>query len=151
MVIRYKKNHIKHMDQVRRREAMLSDVKITVAKDCGNAPKKLILRDFNIALVTKDNTFILENIADDISWTIVGDEIVEGKDNFITRSNVLYKDYITELIIEDIITHGYVASAHGKVIGTNQSFDFCHVYKFTGASKKAKIKEITSYIIPIKE
>ena len=127
---------------------MLSDVKITLAKDCGNAPKKLILRDFNIALLTKDNTFILENIADDVRWIIVGDEIVEGKDDFINKKEVFYKDNITELIIEDIITHGYVASAHGKVIGPNQTFDFCHVYKFTSASKNAKIKKITSYIIP---
>lgn len=127
---------------------MTRDIKITVAKDCGNAPKKLILRDFNIALVTKDNTTILENIADNITWNIIGDEIVEGKINFIDKLDQLYKDNITELIIHDIITHGYVASAHGRVIGTNQSFDFCHVYKFTGASKTAKIKTITSYIIP---
>jgi len=127
---------------------MNRDIKITVPKDCGNAPKKLILRDFNVAFITKDKTTLLENIADNITWNIIGDEIVEGKGNFINKLDELYKDKITELLIYDIITHGYVASTHGRVIGTNQSFDFCHVYKFTGASKTAKIKTITSYIIP---
>ena len=130
---------------------MLTDIKLSKPEDCGNAPKQQILRDFNVAFVTKDNTFLLENIADAITWHIIGDEIVEGKEDFINKLSGLQKEVITELQIRDIITHGYVASAHGKVIRTNKSFDFCHVYKFTGASKTAKIKEITSYIIPIKE
>jgi len=28
---------------------MFTDIKITVPKDCGNAPKKRILKDFNIS------------------------------------------------------------------------------------------------------
>ena len=126
---------------------MFTDIKITVPKDCGNAPKKRILRDFNVSLIMKDYTTLLENIADDITWDIIGDEVIEGKSEFTKKVNELYKDKITELLINDIITHGYVASAHGKVIGTNEYLHFCHVFKFTNASKTAKIKEITSYII----
>lgn len=126
---------------------MFKDIKISVPKDCGNAPKKIILRDFNAAIVTKDSPFILENIADDITWNIIGDEMVKGKEDFINKLDDLHKETITELLIYNIITHGYAASVHGKVIGTNQSYDFCHVYRFAGASKTAKIKEITSYII----
>lgn len=126
-----------------------TDVKITVPKDCGNAPKKIILRDFNVSLIIKDHAALLKNIADDITWNIIGDEIVEGKSDFIKKLDELYNDKITELLIHDIITHGYVASAHGKVIGINESFHFCHVFKFAGTSKTAKIKNITSYIISI--
>lgn len=125
---------------------MRTNIKLSLPKDCGNAPKKRILSNFNVALVNKDITSLLENIA-----IIIGDEIVEGKEAFMNKLAKLHKDKMTELLIIDIITHGYVASVHGKVIGTNQSFDFCHVYKFTGASKTAKIKEITSYIIPTRE
>ncbi|NSL52480.1 nuclear transport factor 2 family protein [Calidifontibacillus erzurumensis] len=128
-----------------------SDLKLSVPKDCGNAPKKIILKDFNIAFVTLDKTFLLENISDDMKWIIVGNEIVEGKEEFINKLATLHKDKITELLIYNIITHGNVASVHGKVIGIHQSYDFCHVYKFTGASKTAKIKEITSFIIIGKE
>ena len=37
---------------------MLTDIKLSIPEDCGNAPKKQILRDFNVAFVTKDNTFL---------------------------------------------------------------------------------------------
>ena len=126
---------------------MFTNVKITVPNDCGNAPKKIILRDFNISLIIKDYSTLLEKTADDITWIIIGDEIIEGKRDFIKKVDELYEDKITELLIHDIITHGYVASVHGKLIGPNESFHFCHIFKFTGASKTAKIKKITSYII----
>ena len=107
---------------------MFKDIKITVPEDCGNAPKKRILRDFNIFLIIKDYTTLIENIADDITWNIIGDEVIEGKSEFINKIDELYKDKITELLIYDIITHGYVASAHGKVIGTNEYLHFCHIF-----------------------
>lgn len=127
---------------------MLTNVRITVPDDCGNAPKKVILRDFNVSLIIKDYTGVLEKTAVDITWIIIGDEIIEGKRELIKKVDELYEDKITELLIHDIITHGYVASVHGKLIGTNETFHFCHIYRFTGASKTAKIKKITSYIIP---
>jgi len=43
-------------------------VKIRVGKDCGNSPKNLFLRDFNIA-VAKGNTEIIgQNITEDVTW-----------------------------------------------------------------------------------
>lgn len=123
------------------------NLKLTAPDDCGNAPKKLVLRDFNTALVTKDHPIILDTIADDIAWTIVGDETVRGKEAFIRKLDELLNDPAVELVIDYIITHGYTASANGKVIGTKQTCNFCHVYRFAGASKTAKIKEITSYFI----
>lgn len=126
---------------------MSTNIKLSVPKDCGNAPKKLILKNFNIALVTGDTETILGNLADHMTWTIIGDKMVKGKDAFIDKLSELHDGEITELVIHDIITHGYVASAHGKVLGVNRDYYFCHVYKFTSASKTAKIKEMTSYII----
>ena len=55
-------------------------VKITVGEDCGNAPKKELLRDFNIAFVKGDVDHLLQNITDDIQWTMVGDTLLEGKE-----------------------------------------------------------------------
>lgn len=40
---------------------MFTDIKITVPKDCGNAPKKRILKDFNISLIIKDYTTLTES------------------------------------------------------------------------------------------
>lgn len=124
-----------------------ANIKITAPADCGNAPKKKVLKDFHVAIVTMDRTFLLENVAENITWNIIGDKIVEGKENFLNKLEKLHTDQVIELSIRDIITHGWIAAVHGKVIGTKRSYDFCHVYKFTSASKTAKIKEITSYLI----
>lgn len=129
---------------------MANKLKLSIPKGCDNAPRKRILKDFNVASVTGDTDFLLENLADQITLNIIGQEVVEGKEAFLQHLAKLQRDKIKELEIIDIITHGYVASVHGTVIGTKHSYDFCHVYRFTGATKTAKIKEITSYVIPRK-
>jgi len=129
---------------------MKKEIKLSIPESCGNSPRQRILRDFNIAAVTNDKDYLLENTAEKINWHIVGGEVTEGMEGFMKQLFDL-NDEVDELIIHDIITHGYAASAHGSVIGVNRSYDFCHVYRFTGATKTAKIKEITSYIIPRKE
>ncbi|HEU5138658.1 MAG TPA: hypothetical protein VFT51_01700 [Bacillales bacterium] len=54
----------------------------------------------------------------------------------------------TESELHNIITHGRVGSVNGALIFKNQKrLAFCDVYQFTSAGKKAKIKEITSYVI----
>ncbi len=58
-------------------------VKITVSADCGNAPKKLLLKDLNIAFVKGDTAFISESVADDLMWELVGDQTIHGKDDFV--------------------------------------------------------------------
>ncbi|MBN2501301.1 MAG: hypothetical protein JXB38_11030 [Anaerolineales bacterium] len=40
-------------------------VKISVAADCGNSPKKRFLKDFNIALAEGNQPFLLESVTDD--------------------------------------------------------------------------------------
>lgn len=124
-----------------------SKIKVTSPEDCGNAPKKLILRDFNIAFYEGNIDFILDNISDSITWNIIGNSVIEGKEGFIDKMNKVNEDKARELELYNLITHGYIASANGVVITDNGAYDFCHVYRFTGASKTAKIKEITSYII----
>lgn len=61
--------------------------------------------------------------------------------------NEINKNKAIELELYNIITHGYIASVNGVVITGNKAYNFCHVYRFIGAGKNAKIKEITSYII----
>lgn len=68
------------------------NIKIIAPEDCGNAPKKLILRDFNIAFYTGDKDFILDNISENITWNIIGDSIVQGKEEFIDKMNKINKE-----------------------------------------------------------
>ena len=53
--------------------------RIFCEEDCGNAPKKAILRDFNIAIANKDLDYLLEWISDDVVWNKVGQSTATGK------------------------------------------------------------------------
>lgn len=125
-----------------------NNIKMTIPDDCGNSPKKLILKDFNIAFVSNETDFLSIHISDNITWNIIGDSIIQGKGDFIEKVKEINKNEVIELIVDNIITHGYVASANGKIVIGDTIYNFCHIYNFTGAGKKAKIKEITSFIQP---
>jgi hypothetical protein len=124
-------------------------VKITVGVDCGNAPKKLFLRDLNIAFVEGDIDAITETLSDDILWVIAGDRRVQGKDAFLQT----FKEMMAagtgeteELVIHKIITHGREAAVNGEVrIDDGRVFSFCDVYEFSGA-KGERVKAMWSYM-----
>ncbi|MFT8320133.1 MAG: nuclear transport factor 2 family protein [Bacillus sp. (in: firmicutes)] len=126
------------------------DVKITCVEDCGNSPKMSLLKAFHIAFARNDSDFILDNITDSISWDIIGQKRILGKENFLTELQQIAQINMTELHISNIITHGKTGSANGMFrLKNNKSYAFCDIYTFSSASKKAKIKEITSYVIEV--
>jgi len=122
-------------------------VKIIVGADCGNSPKKLFLKDFNIAIAEGNTGFVRDGLSDDIIWEIVGDKVIEGKSAFIDHLIQLGSIRVSELIINNIITHGKEAAVNGTVILENgETHSFCDIYSFTGA-KGNSIKSMSSYII----
>ena len=126
-------------------------VKITVEANCGNSPKAELIRDMNIAFAEGDSKFILDNMADDIHWELVGVEIIEGKIAAIDALDKMLDDSTEELVIQNVITHGDVGSINGTMkFDEGMEFGFCDVYTFTSHAKDAKIKSITSYIVEIK-
>jgi len=44
--------------------------KVIAREDCGNTPKKLLLRDFNIAVSEGDFAFVRRNITEDVTWNL---------------------------------------------------------------------------------
>ncbi|MCU9595534.1 hypothetical protein OEV82_13905 [Caldibacillus thermolactis] len=125
-----------------------SDLTVECQEDCGNAPKKLLLKDFTIALAKKDIHFCINCIHDEIVWEIVGKKHIKGIKEYEQTLNQLKESSITHLLIHNIITHGNTASLNGTFILKNKDrIDFCDVYNFAGFGKKAKIKKITSYVI----
>ncbi|MBU2916240.1 nuclear transport factor 2 family protein [Reichenbachiella agariperforans] len=120
--------------------------KITVTPDCGNAPKKGFLKDFNIAFAKGDVDFIIEHVSDDIRWEIYGDQSIQGKEQFSKAINAM-KNYVAdEVIIHTIITHGKEASLQGEMKMTDKTYAFCDVYRFASAGSSI-IKEMHSYVI----
>ena len=125
-------------------------MKIVCAEDCGNAPKKRILKDFHIALAKRDFSFIEEQLSDAVVWNVIGDQVYQGKEAVLNELKQNSLADITELHIHNIITHGWIASANGTVyVEQGKRCEFCYVYRFSSAGKNAKLKEVTVYIIQV--
>ena len=122
---------------------------ITVKPDCSNAPKKALLRDLICAFAHADVDGILAPMSNDIVWNLVGETVIEGKENVRTMMEGMENAGTSDLVIESIIAHGREAAVHG-VIRSNagQAHAFCDVVQFDGAAGM-KIKTMTSYSIEI--
>lgn len=123
-------------------------VKVNVKPDCGNAPKKLFLRDYHIALANHNREMILESVDDNVQWEVVGKRTVKGKAEFERMLEDRLSKKLEVVTIDNIITHGNAASVNGtwtEVEGA--TYGFCDVYTFSSSAKNAKIKTITSYLI----
>jgi hypothetical protein len=125
-------------------------VKIICPDDCGNAPKKAFLKEFNIAFAHNDIDFINENITDDFQWNIIGNHHIQGKEKVVETLKQNQNSKVTELHINNIITHGYAGSVNGTLIVENKKkYAFCNIYNFASSRNNSKIKEMTSYLIEI--
>tara|TARA_B100000678_G_C18151547_1_gene479150 strand:+ start:649 stop:1026 length:378 start_codon:yes stop_codon:yes gene_type:complete len=121
--------------------------KIVSSPNCGNSPKMEFLKDFNIAFAKGNVEFIVDNVTDDIIWNIIGDKKIDGKKTFVEELKKMKSEKATELIIDQILSHGKEGAANGIMKMQNgKKYAFSDFYKFKGA-KGAKIKSITSYVI----
>src|SRR5690349_21623803 len=124
--------------------------KIITQEDCGNAPKKLFVKEFIVAMVNNDLEFVGQNVADDIQWNMVGAEIIQGKDTFLKSLRRSRGGAILELTIHTIVTHGYDGVAEGVLkLKDGRMMAFCDVYRFKASTNNAPIKAISTYAIPL--
>lgn len=117
--------------------------------DCGNAPNKQLLKDFNTAFAKGDGDTVLAHLADDVSWTVVGDTKLAGRDAVSREVAQHAGNRAKRLRIDDIITHGKSAAAHGALtFADGKTVGFCDVYRLS-AGRSPKIREIVSYRIAV--
>lgn len=122
--------------------------KITVIPDCGNAPRKEFLKDFNIAFATGKADFIVDHVSHEIEWNIHGDKHISGKESFVTEINIMKEYTADELTIHSIITHGREAALNGKMKMGDKIYVFCDIYRFTNTTSDI-IKQMDSYVIEL--
>lgn len=126
--------------------------KITVPEDCGNAPKKEFIRDFNIAFIKNDLEAILDAMTDDIEWELVGDTVRTGKEEVREFMKGMPVSKGTELTILTIITHGNTAASNGTMkFEDGSEIAFCDIYEFSGHDKNARIIKLASYGVDLKQ
>tara|TARA_R110002050_G_scaffold34230_1_gene86573 strand:+ start:13719 stop:14051 length:333 start_codon:yes stop_codon:yes gene_type:complete len=107
------------------------------------------IKQFNIAFAKWNATFLTNNVTDDIVWNIIGDKKIVGIEAFTEELEKMQSLQTSELIIDQILSHGKEGAANGVMIMENgNQYAFSDFYIFQGA-KGEKIKAITSYCIEI--
>ncbi|MCY4021276.1 MAG: nuclear transport factor 2 family protein [Chloroflexi bacterium] len=125
-------------------------LKVSVNADCGNAPKKLLLRDLNIAFARADVEGILDKFTEDIRWRIIGEADLRGKAAVREALEKMQNVLASELVIHSIITQGREGAVNGVItMEQGGSVAFCDVCQFASAAGK-KIKLMKSYAVEIK-
>jgi len=114
-----------------------------------------MLKKFNEAFADGDHEYIINQVTDDIVWTMVGADVVKGKEQFAASIREMGESPPGEVRLGHIITHGKMAAVNGEVItktedGSARTYAFCDVMKLSGF-KDAKISELTSYMIETTE
>jgi hypothetical protein len=124
-------------------------VKIICKEDCGNAPKKLLLKELTSAFANGTaQRVLLPRLADDVIWEMTGTELIKGKDAIgrMLADAAKSGNKASQLEIENIITHGNAGSVNGHILMVDgKLYAFCDVYVWSGASAKSAIKKITSF------
>ena len=124
------------------------NIKVECAENCGNSPKKMLLKDLSIAFAKNEISFCMDWMTDDVVWEIVGDKLIRGKDDFEKALHQMKNCKVQQFRIQNIITHGNTGSLNGTLIlHDKHRVAFCDVYNFRGFGKNSKIKAITSYVI----
>ncbi|MRH99211.1 nuclear transport factor 2 family protein [Kriegella sp. EG-1] len=123
--------------------------KIVSSPNCGNSPKMEFLKEFNIAFAKGDVAFLTESVTVDIVWNIIGDKKIEGKEKFIVELEKMKSEKVSELVLEQILSHGKEGAVNGILkMQDGKKYAFSDFYVFQGA-KGTKIKAMTSYVIGI--
>lgn len=118
------------------------------SSDCGNSPKNKFVEDLEVAFARRDTGFLLDSVANDIHWNIVGETPIRGKDALEQAIKSIPQDCeVTEITINHVVTHGKVGAVNGIIKRKNvRTCGFCSVYEFSN-TKGTNVRDITSYII----
>jgi len=112
------------------------------------ANRKDIVQRINEAFAENNFEKVLSFCADDITWTMVGDTTVRGKDS-IRKWMASMDPQPPQLRIQQIIAEGDSVVSRGdmtmqeKKDGPSIPYTFCDIYRFGGD----KVVELTAFMI----
>lgn len=114
-----------------------------------NSPKKQVLQELTVLFASYQIDKVKAWFADDITWTLVGDSPIQGKEAFADALAAMSPNKATRLTIHSMLTHGREAAVHGEMqMEDGKRFGFADFYTFTSAGS-SRIHAITSYVIEL--
>ncbi len=106
--------------------------------------KEKFIQELNEAFAKGNVPFILNCMANDIEWEMIGGNSSRGKAEIEKEMSAMKDFEMIEMKVDKIITHGKLASANGhfkmKKNGEEKAYGFCDIYEFNGF-KEAKISD----------
>ncbi|QRF33399.1 hypothetical protein [Bacillus safensis] len=126
-----------------------NEMKLIIPTGCDNAPRKQLVINFTVAILTRQTEVIKEYADESIIWyQLKNSTKLEGRNALISTLYKEDREIVGNLEIHQVITHGKFASINGVMLLANGlKIDFCDVYIFSSAAKSGKIKVIKSYRI----
>jgi hypothetical protein len=124
-------------------------VVLSINEDCGNAPKKLFIKDFLVACANADIATAMEMLTEQVHVDILGYKSSLGA---IAVKSLLMGDAhqskVSHLVIHHILSHGDRCASNGLLdFEDGGHVAFCSMFAFDSHSKHAKIASITTYLI----
>ncbi len=121
---------------------------VVVKEDYGNAPKRVLIKDWLVSLATGEIDAVISQLSEDVRWDVAGSETVEGMTDISTVVSELAALPVSTLVISNILSHGKWVAADGSLrLQDGREVRFAHFFTFSGHSRKAKISEISTYTI----
>jgi len=114
-------------------------------KDCGNAPRKLLLHDFYKGVYRGETASLTDFLHEQFVWEFPGGTIQNDKKAALEYLSQYYASRMRQLTITNMITHGPEAAVSGTVLTeSGLEYHFCEIFTFSSAGS-AKIKRVSSF------
>jgi hypothetical protein len=115
---------------------MTTDLALSIPVDCNNAPKKQVIRDFNIAFAQGDVASVLSFLTEEVEWDIVGTKVLQGKGAVEAELNHMAETSFQSLSLDIVLTHGKFGSVVGALTTVDGDvYRFSDTYEFVSADK----------------
>ncbi|MGP9538823.1 hypothetical protein ACT3SP_12480 [Brachybacterium sp. AOP43-C2-M15] len=120
-----------------------------VPEDCGNSPRMAIVAEFAAAWAAEDDTAVREHLHEDLRWVLVGQTRADGPTDGADGAGPVPPPFSAERgEILTVLNHGRLAACDGYLMRGDERVDFCHVLRFAGTTKSARIREVRTYLQP---
>lgn len=133
-------------------------MELRTATDCGNSPRMALVAEVITAWASAQDALVQEWLADDARWIMVGAQTAgemssrgdgDAVDGDSPRGAIVPPPFEADRgEILTVLNHGRLAACDGYLVRGEDRVNFCHVIRFAGATKTAKIREIRTYLLP---